>query len=444
MTHRQQQRKKRLECPLCQFHNNDEYGLLLHIEALHTEDSPFVVKEECKSAISDSIGGSGNFNSLDYEFRKVAESEETTYVLCPESGCGESVLLMELQTHLDFHDAEQISMEDVRHEEGYGSSSGSSSGNSPASSASSHKEMGIARGSVYMERESGSGSGKSAKETNGGSRSSSGTRKREKKESRSLVISRDGNTIIRIGGNSSGRVISEEKEMSVGNSEPFTRHQSPKKVSFPPGQRKDTVYTSNSSSSSRRHEKSTARSSTVNPYNDSRVKRLGKSDLGPYAHEHQMPDWLRKELERGGKVSTHTRIDSATGTIVKAVSVSNETSDLLPVIALLCERDPNVARAWLCHPWVKHVGKQIKGEGGFCGYRNIQMMISYIQAAFPRASHPFEGGIPSILRIQDWIEEGWDKGINPSARLETGGIRGTRKYIGTSEASFQITMEYLI
>jgi hypothetical protein len=157
-----------------------------------------------------------------------------------------------------------------------------------------------------------------------------------------------------------------------------------------------------------------------------------------------MPDWLRKELERGGKVSTHTRIDSATGTIVKAVSVSNETSDLLPVIALLCERDPNVARAWLCHPWVKHVGKQIKGEGGFCGYRNIQMMISYIQAAFPRASHPFEGGIPSILRIQDWIEEGWDKGINPSARLETGGIRGTRKYIGTSEASFQITMEYLI
>jgi hypothetical protein len=341
MAHRQQQRKKRLECPLCQFHNNDEYGLLLHIEALHTEDSPFVVKEECKSAISDSIGGSGNFNSLDYEFRKVAESEETTYVLCPESGCGESVLLMELQTHLDFHDAEQISMEDVRHEEGYGSSSGSSSGNSPASSASSHKEMGIARGSVYMERESGSGSGKSAKETNGGSsRSSSGTRKREKKESRSLVISRDG-IISRepvvprdaygrreYDNKDRGKQFREsdqrrerderreydkndtrkdresdrgrEKERDRGfghrpvykDSEPLsspvvsTRHQSPKKVSFPPGQRKDTVYTSNSSSSSRRHEKSTARSSTVNPYNDSRVKRLGVCEVAfpPFAN----------------------------------------------------------------------------------------------------------------------------------------------------------------
>lgn len=346
MAHRQQQRKKRLECPLCQFHDNDEYVLLLHIEALHTEDSPFVVKEECKNAISGSIGGRGNFNSLDYEFRKV-ESEETTYVLCPESGCGESVLLMELQTHLDFHDAEQISMEDVRHEEGYRSSSGSSSGNSPASSASSHKEMGIARDSVYMERESGSGGCKSAKETNGGSsRSSSGTRKREKKESRSLFLGRDGiisrESVVprdaysrrEYDNKDRGKQFREsdrrrerderreydkndtrkdresdrgrEKERDRGfghrpvykDSEPLsslvvsTRHQSPKKVSFPPGQRKDTVYTSNSSSSSRRHEKSTPRSNTVNPYNDSRVKRLGvcevASPLLPIDYYHRL------------------------------------------------------------------------------------------------------------------------------------------------------------
>lgn len=148
-----------------------------------------------------------------------------------------------------------------------------------------------------------------------------------------------------------------------------------------------------------------------------------------------MPDWLREELEKGGKVSIQTTIDRATGTLVKEIYVSNETPNLLPVIAFLCERDQNVARAWLCHSGVKHVGKQIKGEGGFCGYRNIQMMISYIQAAFPRGSHPFEGRIPSILRLQDWIEEGWDKGININARLETGGIKGTRKYIGTSEVS---------
>lgn len=469
MAHRQQQRqqqqrKKHLECPFCQFYDSDEYVLLLHIEALHTENSPFVVKEERKSTTSDIIGR-GSFNPLDYEPRKAPESEEMSYVLCPESGCGESVMLMELQTHLDFHDAEQISMEDVRHEWGYGSSSGSSSGNSPASSASSRKETVVARGSMLMEREkSGNGSGKSGKENGSSSRSSSGTRKRERKESRSLVISRDGiiSREVVIPRDAYGRREHDDRDMGKAresdrgrekdrdrgfwyrsvykDSEPLsspvvaTRHQSPRKVSYPPGHHKDNASTGSSSSSSRRHEKSTTRSNTTNPYNGSGVKRLGKSDLGPYAHEQQMPDWLRKELEKGGKVSTHTKIDSATGTLVKDVSVSNETPDLLPVIAFLCERDPNVKRAWLCHPGVKHVGKQIKGEGGFCGYRNIQMMISYIQDAFPRGSHPFEGRIPSILRIQDWIEEGWDKGINPSARLETGGIRGTRKYIGTSEA----------
>jgi hypothetical protein len=148
-----------------------------------------------------------------------------------------------------------------------------------------------------------------------------------------------------------------------------------------------------------------------------------------------MPPWLRRELEMGGKLTRETKLDPETGTLLKVVSVSNETPDLIPVIALLCERDPNVARAWVCHPSVKHVGKQIKGEGGFCGYRNLQMAVSYIQHAFPRGSHPFEGRIPTILQLQDWIEEGWDKGINANARFETGGIKGTRKYIGTSEVS---------
>ena len=32
------------------------------------------------------------------------------------------------------------------------------------------------------------------------------------------------------------------------------------------------------------------------------------------------------------------------------------------------------------------------------------------------------------------IESAWDKGINDTGRVETGGIRGTRKYIGTPEA----------
>jgi hypothetical protein len=158
-----------------------------------------------------------------------------------------------------------------------------------------------------------------------------------------------------------------------------------------------------------------------------------KSDLGPYAHEDRMPDWLRLQLETGGKAITVRKIDPATGRLMNVVQIAHETPDLIPTIALLSERDPEIVRTYLCHPGTKHVGKQISKEGGFCGYRNIQMLISHIQAAFPRGSHPFEGRIPTILKMQDLIEEGWAKGINSTARLETGGIKGTRKYIGTSE-----------
>jgi len=71
--------------------------------------------------------------------------------------------------------------------------------------------------------------------------------------------------------------------------------------------------------------------------------------------------------------------------------------------------------------------------GGFCGYRNIQMISSYIIAAEYHGHEVFEGKIPTIFEIQDHIENAWDNGINANGRVETGGIRGTRKYIGTPD-----------
>jgi hypothetical protein len=71
--------------------------------------------------------------------------------------------------------------------------------------------------------------------------------------------------------------------------------------------------------------------------------------------------------------------------------------------------------------------------GGFCGYRNIQMMSSYIIHAKSKGHEHLGDAIPSVFQIQDYIETAWDSGINAQGRLETGGIRGTRKYIGTPE-----------
>lgn len=72
-------------------------------------------------------------------------------------------------------------------------------------------------------------------------------------------------------------------------------------------------------------------------------------------------------------------------------------------------------------------------RGGFCGYRNIQMMVSYINGANAYGRDQFRGRLPTIFEIQEYIENAWDMGINAQGRVETGGIKGTRKYIGTPE-----------
>lgn len=64
------------------------------------------------------------------------------------------------------------------------------------------------------------------------------------------------------------------------------------------------------------------------------------------------------------------------------------------------------------------------------------MLVSYINGASGEGHTHFRGQIPTIFEIQDMIETAWDKGINPRGRAETGGIRGTRKYIGTAEVSY--------
>ncbi|KAL8843093.1 MAG: hypothetical protein Q9170_000223 [Blastenia crenularia] len=167
--------------------------------------------------------------------------------------------------------------------------------------------------------------------------------------------------------------------------------------------------------------------------NNKDARRLGKAELGPYAHEEQMPEWLYRQLERGAKVSIANQI-SQDGHLVRLEVVANETRGIVPVLAQLCEQDPTLSKVYLCHPCVQHVFKMAK-EGGFCGYRNIQMMVSFIQATRWQGYEYFPGRVPSILDLQELIESAWDRGINAAGKIETGGIRGTRKYIGTPEVS---------
>lgn len=109
-----------------------------------------------------------------------------------------------------------------------------------------------------------------------------------------------------------------------------------------------------------------------------------------------------------------------------------KTARVIKTLGRLCDQDTSVEAAYLCHPAVQPITKS-KDEGNLCGYRNIQMMMSYVIGAEVQGYEHFCNGLPSILELQDMIEVAWDKGINSEGRVETGGIRGTRKYIGTPE-----------
>lgn len=142
------------------------------------------------------------------------------------------------------------------------------------------------------------------------------------------------------------------------------------------------------------------------------VSPLGKNHLGKFAYEREMPNWLARMLIKGGQVCT---------------------DGVIPDLIWLAKRSSSIRYAYFCNSCVQHVSK-LRLEGGFCGYRNIQSLISYIISTRSSGFQAFGNNLPSIFQIQDLIEKAWDLGFNSNGRLETGGIRGTRKYIGTPEA----------
>ncbi len=143
---------------------------------------------------------------------------------------------------------------------------------------------------------------------------------------------------------------------------------------------------------------------------------MQKKELGRYAYEERMPAGLHRLLNDYDKDI-------------------NITPGILQVLCQLIMEESSDEKVYLCHLAVDHVCR-IKAEGRhFCGYHNIQMLISYIRGAKAEGYEKFAGDLPSVLSLQYMIERAWDMGINEHGRIETGGIRGTRKHIGTQEVS---------
>ncbi|KAF2841567.1 DUF1671-domain-containing protein [Patellaria atrata CBS 101060] len=334
-------------CPFCSYLVDDEYVITLHVEEMHTEDSPFVVTSTSppeKSSRMDVL----QHSSSNYD---TGSSDGTDgWVTCPVEDCEEEILISEWNDHMDYHEADRL--------------------------ADGQKDVSERRADEYA------------------------------------FIEQNFKTDI------PGELRSSPQKRS-------RHHRS--------SSEKTTLSRSIFSFGSSTKEKSRHKSSTKSQFNATEQSaRLGRSELGPHAYEEKMPRWLYDQLERGGKV-TANNIIGPDGRTLRVEMIENETQGLIALLAQLSNLDKTVREAFFCHPSTTHVGKTPR-EGGFCGYRNIQMFVSYIQGAKTAGHEHFPGRLPTILKIQDWIERAWDQGFNEIGRVQTGGIRGTRKYIGTPEA----------
>jgi len=370
-------------CPFCSFSvksnsERDMYALMHHLELSHPENgqSPFIVTDEG--------GGSGRGIALEEEGATSSltapedEEGEEVYIECPAQ-CGEAITLTELSSHMDLHSAEGISSDGLR-PRSRNTSPHLHGGRASSSGPLSYSDVSLFSGNTLVDSSPKKHRGHSAP--------------RKQKD---------------------GYGLKDWKEFFLGPSSKKTRSSNPKTRAPVP----------------RRLGVSTNTTQEVT----SKLMDPKKSELGPHAYEEQMPTWLRRQIERGARVTVVNQI-SPTGQMIRVEQVANETPGMVSVLAQLCEQDPALSKAFLCHPGVKHVVKQAR-EGGFCGYRNIQMVVSHIQAAKYAGHEHFPGRLPSILELQQLIEQAWDQGINAVGRIETGGIRGTRKYIGTPEVGIE-------
>ncbi len=63
------------------------------------------------------------------------------------------------------------------------------------------------------------------------------------------------------------------------------------------------------------------------------------------------------------------------------------------------------------------------------------MLFSYLLGTRQTPWPYSDNELPTVLEIQQLIEKAWERGYNPKGRDETGGILGSRKFIGTPEVA---------
>ncbi|KAI8467703.1 MAG: peptidase family C78-domain-containing protein [Monoraphidium minutum] len=114
-------------------------------------------------------------------------------------------------------------------------------------------------------------------------------------------------------------------------------------------------------------------------------------------------------------------------------------ADVVPLLraALISELRAHTS-AYLCG-YAAHLSRAPMDSGWGCGYRNLQMLSSFLLARRPDVAAVLFGGcgwLPDIPSLQAWLEAAWADGFDPPGRAQLGGgVQGTPKWVGTPEVA---------
>jgi len=122
---------------------------------------------------------------------------------------------------------------------------------------------------------------------------------------------------------------------------------------------------------------------------------------------------------------------------------SSRTPRISETIHSLSIKSPGVKTSLICGR-VDHLSSTYGDKGWGCGFRNLQMMLSYLlsrtqyrESIVDRVfkNKNLEGaGVPSIPRLQEVLEAAWQEGFDTAGCEQLGGkIVNTRKWIGATE-----------
>ena len=113
---------------------------------------------------------------------------------------------------------------------------------------------------------------------------------------------------------------------------------------------------------------------------------------------------------------------------------------LMQLLQVCYEEDHKQTSAMVLSGSIEHFESRVMEDLGWgCGWRNIQMLCSYLlvqDTAMKEALFGGAGFIPNIFAMQRWLEIAWAKGFDVAgADYFDWKISGTEKWIGTTECA---------